>query len=158
VPIVKPRLPLAVLALAKSDKLFAFKAELDACPAAVDAELAAAVAEFEALVACVLAVDADVLALDAEVEASLAFVDAVEADVLASPALVLAVDALAADAVAELAASLAFCVTVETVTSLFASPAPPSPRNIAILYSLFDVNKRKEQPPKGLLNLYLNST
>jgi hypothetical protein len=139
VPIVKPRLPLAVLALAKSDKLFAFKAESDACPAAVDAELAAAVAEFEALVACVLAVDADVLALDAEVEASLAFVDAVEADVLASLAFVLAVDALEAEAVAELAASVAFCVTVETVTSLLESPAPPSPRNIAILYSLSNI-------------------
>tara|TARA_R110000765_G_scaffold125997_1_gene223847 strand:- start:489 stop:758 length:270 start_codon:yes stop_codon:yes gene_type:complete len=80
---------------------------------------------------------------------------ALVADVLAPLAEVLAADALAAASSADVSASRAFAVTALIVISVFASPAPPSPRNIAIAYSLFGIKKRKEQPPKELPNLIL---
>jgi hypothetical protein len=59
--------------------------------------------------------------------------------VLALLADVLAEVALDAAESAEFAAAVAFSVTELIVTSVFASPAPPSPRNIAILYSLYNI-------------------
>jgi hypothetical protein len=80
-----------------------------------------------ALVALVLALVADVPALVALLAAFVAEVAALLADV----------DALVAEfaaLVAEVAASVAFAVTALIVMSVVASPAPPSPRYIAMHY------------------------
>jgi hypothetical protein len=107
VPIATPRLVLAVPVFVKSERLFAFRSELDNVVTASAAEAAAAVAEFDALVADVLAAVAELLALVALVEALKADVAADEAEALASAAELEAaterVNAVAADVAALLA-------------------------------------------------------
>jgi hypothetical protein len=107
-PVVpKPKLVLAVATLVTSDKLFAFSSEVDSVVTASAAEVAAAVAEFAALVADVLAAEAELLALVADVAAALAlllalvaWVEAVVAEPEAAVALeaALVADVLAAEA------------------------------------------------------------
>jgi hypothetical protein len=100
-PVVpKPKLVLDVATSVTSDKLFAFKSEVDSVVTASAAEVAAAVAELAALVAEVDAALAELLALVALVAAALA-------ELLALVACVVAVDALAAAFVSEVAALLA---------------------------------------------------
>lgn len=74
-----PKLVLAVAALVTSDKLFAFRSEVDKVVTASAAEVAAAEAEFAALVADVAAADAELLALVALVAALPACVVAIPA-------------------------------------------------------------------------------
>jgi hypothetical protein len=92
------------------------------------------------------------------VDASLAFVVAVEAELVAEVADVDALDAELLAAEADAAASEAFVVTVVTVTSSFALPAPPVPLNIAIQNPCTRIKKSKKgdhecSPP--ILLLYL---
>jgi len=82
----RPKLVLAVLADAKSERLFALRAADAKVAVALDAELAALVADVAAAVA-------ELLALVADVEAEEAESAALVADVAASPALVVAIPA-----------------------------------------------------------------
>ena len=126
------------------------------CPM-LAADAAAAVAEFAAAVADVDASLALVVAVSLLLEASLAFVVAV----IAEPEAELAEDAAAvaeslAD-VADAAASEAFVVTVVTVTSSFALPAPPVPLNIAIQNSYTNSKRETTNVAPRFVSLLRNS-
>ena len=69
----------------------------------------------------------------AELAALVADVDALDAEEAAAVALLAAAVAEVAESVALLAASRACCVTALRVASSFASPVPPVPRYIAHL-------------------------